>query len=140
MAEIKEVPVSQSQLTQQFIEFVMMQAQQTALFLGKIPNPATGKTVRNLEAARLFIDQLEMLREKTRGNLSSEESEILNHILSDLRFAYVEGVSAPEEKTASSADEKTESLSQQTPQTGETLAEQEVDSENKKKFSKSYGE
>jgi hypothetical protein len=78
----------------------------------------------------LFIDQLEMLREKTRGNLSSEESEILNHILSDLRFAYVEAVSVPEEK-AKAKPEQT--------QTERAIAEEEMDSESKKKFSKSYG-
>lgn len=136
MAEIQESPISQSQLAQRFIEFVMMQAQQTSIFLGKIPNPATGKTIQNLEAARIFIDQLEMLREKTRGNLSTEESEILDHILSDLRFGYVEatGVSAsPQvsvtEKTHQPFTEKQE----------KTPANGEGESENKKKFSKNYG-
>jgi Domain of unknown function (DUF1844) len=133
MAEIKEVPISQSQLTQQFIEFVMMQAQQTSLFLGKIPHPATGKIMQNLEAARLFIDQLEMLREKTRGNLSSEESEILNHILSDLRFAYVEAAASQKKEKAE------EPQPQMQTEENVNVAEKEVDSEAKKKFSKNYG-
>ena len=49
-------------MTQRFIEFVMMQAQQAAMFLGRIPNPQTGKPEVNLELARLFIDQLEMIQ------------------------------------------------------------------------------
>lgn len=130
MPEIKETPVSQSQLTKQFIEFIMMQGQQTSLFLGKIPSPATGQTVQNLEAARLFIDQLEMLREKTRGNLSSEESEILNHVLSDLRFSYVEAVSAPQENKQPLAE----------PMVGKNTGNEKKDyEEGKKKFSKNYG-
>ncbi len=44
----------------------------------------------HLEAARLFIDQLEMIREKTRGNLSPEEVEILKNVLSDLQLAFVQ--------------------------------------------------
>ena len=132
MAEIIETPVNQSQLTQQFIEFVMMQAQQTSLFLGRIPNPTTGKITPNLEAARLFIDQLEMLREKTRGNLSSEESEILNHILSDLRFAYVQAASPSSEATAP------EQESHPAVEV-EKSVEETKDPEEKKKFSKNYG-
>ncbi len=76
--------------TQRFIEFIMMQNQQAALFLGRLPNPHTGKTEVNLAVARMLIDQLEMIREKTRGNLNHEESEILASILTDLQLGYVE--------------------------------------------------
>ncbi len=136
MAEFQEAPIGQSQLAQRFIEFVMLQAQQTSIFLGKIPNPTTGKTTQNLEAARIFIDQLEMLREKTRGNLSTEESEILGHILSDLHFGYVEATtaSAPrqESKTEESHRSSTDIQKQASVDGG-------AEPENKKKFSKNYG-
>ena len=77
-------------MTQRFIAFVMMLGQQAGLFLGKIPHPETGKTEVNLDAAKLFIDQLEMLREKTRGNLSQQESDILAGVLADLQMIYVQ--------------------------------------------------
>lgn len=76
-------------MTQRFIQFVLLQAQQASLFLGKVPNPQTGKAEVRLDAAKLFIDQLEMIQEKTRGNLTKEEEDILSHVLADLRMAYV---------------------------------------------------
>ena len=78
------------EMTQRFIEFIMMQAQQAALFLGRLPNPQTGRPEPNLEVAKMLIDQLEMLREKTRGNLNHEETEILGSILSDLQLGHVQ--------------------------------------------------
>ena len=88
MAEVQTTTQS-GELTQRFIEFVMMQAQNAALFLGQIPNPQTGKAEVNLEVARMFIDQLAMIQEKTRGNLTSEESTVLRNALSSLQMAFV---------------------------------------------------
>src|SRR6266704_3528564 len=78
------------EIAQRFIEFVMMQAQNAALFLGQIPNPQTGQGEVNLELAKMFIDQLAMIQEKTRGNLTSEESTVLRNALSNLQMVYVE--------------------------------------------------
>ena len=77
-------------MTQRFIEFVMMHAQNAALFLGQIPNPKTGEPEINLDLARMFIDQLEMIQEKTRGNLTNEEAMVLRNALSNLQMAFVE--------------------------------------------------
>jgi hypothetical protein len=93
MAEVQNTTLS-GETTQRFIEFVMMQSQQASLFLGRIPNPQTGKAEVMLEPAKLFISHLEMIREKTRGNLTTQESDILNQVLSDLQMAYVQA-SAP---------------------------------------------
>ncbi len=92
MAELQrnQQPQRSGEMTQRFIEFIMMQNQQAALFLGRLPNPQTGKSEPNLAVARMLIDQLEMLREKTRGNLNHEETEILASILSDLQLGYVQ--------------------------------------------------
>src|SRR6267143_1166947 len=76
MAEV-QTSTNSGELAQRFIEFVMMQAQNAALFLGQIPNPQTGKGEVNLELARMFIDQLAMIQEKTRGNLTNEETTVL---------------------------------------------------------------
>src|SRR6059058_3110739 len=89
MAEVQKTTLS-GELSQRFIEFVIMHAQNAALFLGQIPNPKSGEPEVNLDLARMFIDQLAMIQEKTRGNLTSEEATVLSNALSNLQMAYVE--------------------------------------------------
>src|ERR671925_1599699 len=89
MAEVQKTILS-GELSQRFIEFVMMHAQNAALFLGQIPNPKTGQGEVNLELAKMFIDQLAMIQEKTRGNLTTDESTVLKNTLSNLQMVYVE--------------------------------------------------
>ena len=115
----------------------MMQAQNAALFLGQIPNPQTGKGEVNLDVAKMFIDQLAMIQEKTRGNLSNEESAVLRNTLSNLQLAYVEvsrGASsaAPAEKKASESVPSEEPGTPESPTAG-------PEGESRKKFTKSYG-
>ncbi len=74
----------------QFMEFVLSHQNFTLMTLGKAPHPETGETSRNLDAARIFIDQLEMIERKTRGNLSAQESRLLGGVLTQLRLAFVE--------------------------------------------------
>ena len=137
MAEV-QTSTQSGEMSQRFIEFVMMQAQQASLFLGRIPSPQSGKTEVLLEPAKLFIDHLEMIREKTRGNLTNEETEILNSVLSDLEMAYVQAAHA----TSSSPPPTPPTTSPQEPAAaGSASADvpSEEASESKKKFSKSYG-
>src|SRR5947208_3591289 len=89
MAEVQTTTQS-GEMSQRFIEFLMMHAQNAALFLGQIPNPKTGQGEVNLELAKLFIDQLAMIQEKTRGNLTNEEATALRNTLSNLQMAFVE--------------------------------------------------
>ena len=89
MPEVQKT-VQTGEMTQRFIEFVMMHAQNAALFLGQIPNPKTGEAEINLDLARMFIDQLEMIQEKTRGNLTNEEAMVLRNAVSNLQMAFVE--------------------------------------------------
>ena len=131
-------------MTQRFIEFVMMQAQNAALFLGQIPNPKTGQGEVNLELAKMFIDQLAMIQEKTNGNLTEEEAKVLRNAISNLQMAYVEvaqqvgqgGVGfaapAPTGEAAPAAEEASTSSSEPTAAPSE-------ETESKKKFTKSYG-
>lgn len=58
--------------------------------LGKLKNPATDRIERNIEQARQAIDLLEMLREKTKGNLSANESRLLDGALTELRLNYLD--------------------------------------------------
>ena len=127
-------------MTQRFIEFVMMQAQQAAMFLGRIPNPQTGKPEVNLEIARLFIDQLEMIHEKTRGNLTSEEAEILTRVLSDLQLSFVQVAGgAPEAAQPVVADTSEEPDAPAATTAPEPPSDPAPEAENRKKFTKSYG-
>lgn len=76
--------------TQLFIRFLMVQQQQALLALGRHPQPPPGAPPASPLLAKMFIDQLWMLREKTRGNLNSHEEKLLNNIINDLQIAYVE--------------------------------------------------
>lgn len=127
-----------------FAQLVMQQANMAMMLLGKTAHPESGKTVKDLDAARLFIDELEMLEVKTKGNLTKDESNLLKQSLMSLRMAYVEAVeeSAPEGKSTpnspqtagqpAEASGETQTTSSATP---EPPASEE---EHKKKFSKKY--
>ena len=78
-----------------FAQLVLQQTNLTMMLLGRTSNPQTGETIRDLDAARLFIDQLEMLEAKTKGNLSRDEVRLLQQSLMSLRMAFVEAVESP---------------------------------------------
>jgi len=78
-----------------FAQLVLQQTNLALMLMGKVPNPQSGETMRDLDGARLFIDQLEMLEAKTQGNLSREEARLLQQSLMTLRMAFVEAVEAP---------------------------------------------
>jgi len=78
-----------------FASLVMQQTNMAAIFLGLAPHPQTGKVATDLEHARYFIDQLEMLEAKTRGNLDKNEQALLHQSLTSLRLAFVEAVAKP---------------------------------------------
>jgi hypothetical protein len=145
MAEVQKTTQS-GEMTQRFIEFVVMHAQNAALFLGQIPNPRTGEPEVNLDLARMFIDQLAMIQEKTRGNLTSEETKVLSNALSNLQMAYVEvaretprGAAHPEAQEAAEPPQPTEQPSAGTPEPSAPLSSTESEAESRKKFTKSYG-
>lgn len=71
-----------------FNEFVILQAQNAGLFLGQIPNPLSGEKEVNLRAAKSVIDSLEMLENKTQGNLTATEYQLLKMALNNLRPLY----------------------------------------------------
>lgn len=73
---------------QRFNDFVILQAQNAGLFLGQIPNPATGQKSINLKAAKTVLDSLEMLKTKTEGNLTEQETALLEKALVNLRSLY----------------------------------------------------
>jgi hypothetical protein len=60
--------------------------------MGKIKNPVTDKIERNLEHAKIYIDSLDMLMAKTKGNLSEYEEKFLTETLKELKLNYVDEV------------------------------------------------
>jgi hypothetical protein len=67
----------------------------TALLqLGMAPHPETGKQEMDLPGAKQTIDILEMLQQKTRGNLTADEGQLLEECLYDLKMTYVKALQA----------------------------------------------
>jgi hypothetical protein len=149
MPEVQKT-VQTGEMTQRFIEFVMMHAQNAALFLGQIPNPKTGEPEINLDLARMFIDQLEMIQEKTRGNLTNEETMVLRNALSNLQMAFVEvsggtrpqgapDTAAPPEPPPPVSLQPAEQPASGAAEQNRPISSAEPERESRKKFTKSYG-
>jgi len=125
-----------------FAQMVMQQANLALMLLGKTPHPETGQPVRDLDAARLFIDHLEMLEVKTKGNLSPQESALLKQSLMTLRLAFVEEANKPEapvrpaQPAAAPASKDSPSAENRT--ASGDAADAADDEESKKRFSKKY--
>ena len=74
-----------------FMQFLSGLAMQTLIHLGKIPMPGGDKRTVDLPNAKYSIDLLGILEEKTKGNLTADESRYLTAILHDLRLEYIQG-------------------------------------------------
>ncbi len=79
-----------SENTINFTTFLFSLAGATQMSLGLIPNPQTNKPEKNLSAAKETIGLLEVLKEKTKGNLTKEEEGLFDNILFQLRMSYME--------------------------------------------------
>ena len=156
MAELEKQKsaIGNAELAQRFVQFVMMQAQNIFYVLGRIPSPDGRPIPPNLEAAKLLIDQLEMVQEKTRNNLSAQESSILDDALKNVRLAFVEvsgGTPASmmpksnlpdfplDEEESDLAEPSPGPAEKPKPGTPPAAAKPAEEYENKKKFSKTYG-
>jgi hypothetical protein len=74
-----------------FTAFVLSLASTAAIHLGDLADPATGKQAEtNLEGASQMIEILSLLEQKTRGNLTAEERQVLEQVLYELRMRFVE--------------------------------------------------
>ncbi len=81
-------PGTPAQPTSTFAVLVQDLAQNCAFSLGLIPDPATGRARVDLQSAGLYIDFLETLQQKTRGNLDLQETQILEDWLFQLKMLY----------------------------------------------------
>ncbi len=90
----KETPADQSPPVPDvtFSAFVYSLSTSALVHLGEIPEPITEKMDKNLPLAKQTIDILGILQEKTKGNLTQEEENLLNSFLYDLRMRYVKAM------------------------------------------------
>ncbi|HEV3272444.1 MAG TPA: DUF1844 domain-containing protein [Candidatus Methylacidiphilales bacterium] len=156
MAEIdqKKSAIGNAELAQRFVQFVMIQVQNIFYVLGRIPSQDGRPIPPNLEAGKMLIDQLEMIQEKTRNNLSAQESSILDDALKNVRLAFVEvsgGTPAsmmpkpnmPDFPLDGEEGDLTEPAPQPAekpkPGTPAAAAKPAEEQESKKKFTKTYG-
>ncbi len=82
-----------------FSTFIVSLSSSVLMHLGEIPDPTTGQYNKNLTLAKQTIDVLEMLKEKTKGNLDAEEEGLLANILFDLRVRYVKQVETEQKES-----------------------------------------
>ena len=92
---------------QLFIHLVNTFVQSAWISLGKVKNPVTDTLDRNLEQATYYIDLLDMLQTKMKGNLSEWEEQYIIHSLSELKLNFID-----EKKKGSGAPESSESASE----------------------------
>ncbi len=87
-----------------FLQLVAMFQYAAMQQLGKLPNPVSGKIQRDLEQARMSIDMIEMLQNRTQASRSARESEYLDKVLFELRMNYVDESKRPPEPGPQESD------------------------------------
>ncbi len=126
-----------------FAHLVLQQSNLALLFLGKTPHPETGEVVQDLETARQFISQLEMLEAKTKGNLSRDEEKLLKQSLMSLRLAFVDAVESARPPATGRATQmapaaEAAQAAQSSPPSPPPAAPASGEEEPRKKFTKKY--
>lgn len=118
-----------------FAHLIIQNTNMALMFLGKVPHPQSGETVQDLETAKMFIDQLEMLEAKTKGNLTPDEGKLLKQSLTHLHMTFVEAVEKPSPAKAPNPSEVPAPL--ETPATPPAPVEA-GEGESRKRFSKKF--
>ena len=96
-----------------FISYLSNLVETGRLYLEGIPNPETDEVVINLPLVKHIIDTIEMLEQKTQGNLTAPEANFLSNTLYELRMGYVRAVNRQE--TAAQKEKSTEKTEEETP-------------------------
>ncbi len=141
-------PTREEFLSALFANMVIQQTNMAMMLLGKVPHPETGQIIQDFESAKMFIDQLDMLETKTKGNLTKQEDALIKQALAALHMAFVETVDAPapepriESKPAAPAPsgEPAPASSPEKPSAAPSAdaAPAAAQDESRKKFSKKY--
>ena len=82
-----------------FFNYIASLGFQAMIFLGEVPNPLTNQVDKNLKQAKFLIDTMVVIRDKTTGNLTKEEAELLNGSIYELQLRYVEAVKNEQSST-----------------------------------------
>ena len=93
----EDQPKKEDQL---FIHLVNTFVQSAWISLGKVKNPVSDKIERNVEQATYYIDLLDMLQTKMKGNLSEWEEQYIIHSLSELKLNYIDEKKKPSDDEA----------------------------------------
>ena len=125
----------EERITAIFASWIIQQTNMALMLLGQVPHPETGQRVQDFDAAQMFIDQLEMVEVKTKGNLTSEEAQLLKESLMALRMAFVQTVQS-EPSTAAAPAQQSAQMPDVPPT--EPAPAPEREEESRKKFSKKY--
>jgi hypothetical protein len=123
-------------MTEIFAHMVIQNTNMALMFLGQVPHPQSGERVRDLEAAQMFIGQLEMIEAKTTGNLTAEEQRLLQQSLMHLRMTFVKAVENPPKAEETKAPE-TPAAAPGQPEAAAPAAETGA-GESNKRFSKKF--
>ncbi len=105
-SEVEEEDIMNDENPASFVNFLSTLVTNAAASLGAMPHPVTGQKTVDLDTGKYWIDVLGMLREKTKGNLNSQEQNLLDSILGDLQMQYVALTRATEEKLKAQAAQK----------------------------------
>ena len=102
-SEVLSVSESPGRAPVSFVAFILSLASNAAVHFGDLPDPMTNQRRElDLDAAAQLIEIIAMLEEKTRGNLSMEERQLLEQILYELRLRYVEATKGEAAERSSS--------------------------------------
>ena len=104
---------------QLFIHLVNTFVQSAWISLGKVKNPVTDILERNLEQATYYIDLLDMLQTKMKGNLSEWEEQYIIHSLSELKLNFIDEQKKGSEETVNSDNAKIDETSTKAEETVE---------------------
>jgi hypothetical protein len=70
-------------------------ATEALVALGQVPHPGTGKTQVQRNQAKFFIDTVDILRQKTAGNLTASEQQVIDSLLHQMRLVFVQSADLP---------------------------------------------
>ncbi|MGH9736737.1 MAG: DUF1844 domain-containing protein [Candidatus Acidiferrales bacterium] len=102
-SETPEEQIPASRPFQMLVDFLTRNA---AAMLGGVADPRTGQAFLDLEGAREMIDMLDVLREKTQGNLAQQDEDLLIEVIGSLKLTYMEVSKAASEAMAKKAKQK----------------------------------
>ena len=93
----------------QFVQLIFSLKTSAIIQLGKIANPLTGNIDRDLNEAKYTIDMLNMIKEKTKNNLTPDEEKMINDAVFELQMNYIDEVKKGEEENKEAKPEEKES-------------------------------